>query len=85
MGETVEVQILAVNPTDKRIALGLKQVLGDPWAAMEEKYPVGSSIEGKVISLQKFGAFVDIAEGVEGMIHVGDITHEKRLEHPSMP
>lgn len=83
VGETVEVQILAVNPGEKRIALGLKQVLGDPWAAMEEKFPVGSTIEGKIISLQKFGAFVDVAEGVEGMIHVGDITHEKRLEHPS--
>lgn len=83
VGETVEVQILQVNPGEKRIALGLKQVLGDPWAAMDQKYPVGSAIEGKVISLQKFGAFVDIAEGVEGMIHVGDITHEKRLEHPS--
>lgn len=83
VGETVEVQILQVNPADKRIALGLKQVMGDPWAAMEAKYPVGSSIEGKVISLQKFGAFIDIAEGIEGMIHVGDITHEKRLEHPS--
>jgi small subunit ribosomal protein S1 len=83
VGETVEVQILQVNPGEKRIALGLKQVLGDPWASMDQKYPVGSAIEGKVISLQKFGAFVDIAEGVEGMIHVGDITHEKRLEHPS--
>ena len=83
VGEIVEVQILQVNPGEKRIALGLKQVLGDPWAAMEAKYPVGSSIEGKIISLQKFGAFVDISEGVEGMIHVGDITHEKRLEHPS--
>ncbi len=83
VGEIVEVQILQVNPGEKRIALGLKQVLGDPWAAMEEKYPVGSTIEGKIVSLQKFGAFVDVSEGVEGMIHVGDITHEKRLEHPS--
>ncbi len=83
VGESVEVQILQVNPADKRIALGLKQVLGDPWAAMDQTYPIGSSVEGKVISLQKFGAFIDIAEGIEGMIHVGDITHEKRLEHPS--
>lgn len=83
VGESVEVQILQVNPGDKRIALGLKQVLGDPWAAMDQKYPVGSTVEGKVISLQKFGAFVDISEGIEGMIHVGDISHEKRIEHPS--
>ena len=83
VGESVEVQILQVNPGDKRIALGLKQVLGDPWAAMDQKYPVGSTVEGKVISLQKFGAFIDISEGIEGMIHVGDISHEKRIEHPS--
>ncbi|MBY0508198.1 MAG: 30S ribosomal protein S1 [Bryobacteraceae bacterium] len=83
VGETVEVQILQVNPADKRIALGLRQVMGDPWAVMDQKYPIGSSVEGKVVSLQKFGAFIDISEGVEGMIHVGDITHEKRLEHPS--
>ncbi len=81
-GEQVEVVILGVNPADKRISLGLKQALGDPWADAEKKYPVGSVVEGKVISLQKFGAFVQIAEGVEGMIHVGDISAEKRINHP---
>ena len=81
-GDQVEVVILGVNPADKRISLGLKQALGDPWAGAEQKYPVGSVVDGTVISLQKFGAFVQIAEGVEGMIHVGDISGEKRINHP---
>jgi len=81
-GEQVEVVILGVNPADKRISLGLKQALGDPWAGAEQKFPVGSLVEGTVISLQKFGAFVQIAEGVEGMVHVGDISAEKRINHP---
>jgi|SRR5579863_7243913 len=82
-GEMVDVVILGVNPADKRIALGLKQTLGDPWEEAVKKYPVGSVAEGPVTSLAKFGAFVDLGGGVEGMIHVGDISREKRLNHPS--
>jgi small subunit ribosomal protein S1 len=81
-GEQVEVAVLGVNTTERRISLGLKQALGDPWEGITEKHPVGSVVEGTVISLQKFGAFVQIAEGVEGMIHVGDISAEKRINHP---
>jgi small subunit ribosomal protein S1 len=81
-GEQVDVVILGVNQADRRISLGLKQALGDPWAEIPQKYPAGSVVEGPVVSLQKFGAFVQIAEGVEGMIHVGDITAEKRINHP---
>jgi small subunit ribosomal protein S1 len=81
-GDTVEVVVLNVNPAERRISLGLKQALGDPWADIQQKYPVGGVIEGPVVSLTKFGAFVQIAEGVEGMIHVGDITAEKRINHP---
>jgi small subunit ribosomal protein S1 len=82
-GELVDVVILGVNPTDKRIALGLKQALGDPWDDAIKKFPVGGVAEGPVTSLAKFGAFVDLGGGIEGMIHIGDITGEKRLEHPS--
>ncbi len=82
-GEVVEVAVLGVNPADKRIALGLKQALGDPWEDAIKKYPVGSVVEGPVTSLAKFGAFVDLGGGVEGMIHIGDISREKRLNHPS--
>jgi len=82
-GENVEVVVLNVNPTDKRIALGLKQALGDPWEDALKKYPVGTAVEAPVTSLAKFGAFVDLGDGVEGMIHIGDITAEKRLNHPN--
>ncbi|MBZ5578226.1 MAG: 30S ribosomal protein S1 [Acidobacteriia bacterium] len=81
-GETVEVVILGVNQADRRISLGLKQALGDPWAEVAQKYPVGSAVEAPVTSLTKFGAFVQLGEGVEGMIHVGDISAEKRINHP---
>jgi len=82
-GEMVDVVVLGVNPADKRIALGLKQTLGDPWEDAVKKYPVGSVAEGPITSLAKFGAFVDLGGGVEGMIHVGDISLEKRLNHPN--
>ena len=81
-GETVEVVILGVNQAEHRISLGLKQALGDPWASVAQSFAVGSAIEGPVTSLTKFGAFVQLAEGVEGMIHISDISAEKRIEYP---
>lgn len=81
-GEVVEAVILAVNTGERRISLGLKQALGDPWAGAAEKFPAGSAIEGTVTSLPKFGAFVQITEGVEGLVHISEITAEKRLNHP---
>jgi small subunit ribosomal protein S1 len=83
VGEVVEVVILNVNPADKRIALGLKQALGDPWEEARSKYTVGAVVEAPVTSIQKFGAFVELGEGIEGMIHIGDISREKRLNHPN--
>ena len=82
-GESVEAVILGVNLADRRISLGLKQALGDPWALAAQNYPVGSVIEGPVTSLTNFGAFVQLVEGVEGMIHVGNISAEKRINHPA--
>ena len=81
-GETVEAVILGVNPAERRISLGLKQALGDPWKDAAQKFPPGSVIEGPVVSLTKFGAFVQMAEGIEGMIHVSEISAEKRINHP---
>jgi small subunit ribosomal protein S1 len=81
-GDTVEVVVLGVNPADKRISLGLKQALGDPWEEVEKKYAVGAIVEGPVTQLKQFGAFVQVTEEIEGMIHVGDIVHEKRINHP---
>src|SRR5271168_2317157 len=81
-GDTVEAVVLGVNTGERRLSLGLKQTLGDPWAEVEAKFPVGSAIEGPVTSFTKFGAFVQLTEGVEGMVHVSEITAEKHLHHP---
>ena len=81
-GETVEAVILGVNAGERRISLGLKQALGDPWAEVGQRFPAGSVIEGPVTSITKFGAFVQLVEGVEGMIHVSEISAEKRINHP---
>jgi small subunit ribosomal protein S1 len=81
-GDTVEAVVLGVNMGERRLSLGLKQTLGDPWAEVEQKFPVGSAIEGPVTSFTKFGAFVQLAEGVEGMVHVSEIVADKHLNHP---
>jgi len=81
-GETVEVVILQVQAPERRISLGLKQALGDPWADISQRFQVGSAIEGPVTNLMKFGAFVQLSEGIEGMVHVSDITAEKRINTP---
>ena len=81
-GDTVEAVVLGVNIGERRLSLGLKQTLGDPWAEVEQKFPAGSAIEGPVTSFTKFGAFVQLAEGVEGMVHVSEITAEKHIHHP---
>ena len=81
-GETVDAVILGINAAEQRMSLGLKQALGDPWADAAQKFPVGSEVEGPVVSLTKFGAFVQLSEGIEGMVHVSDISAEKRISHP---
>jgi len=82
VGEIVEAVVLGVNPKERRLSLGLKQALGDPWADAETRFKPGTVVEGKVRNLQQFGAFVELAEGVDGMVHIGDISPE-RLAHPS--
>jgi small subunit ribosomal protein S1 len=81
-GETVDVVVLGVHQAERRISLGLKQALGDPWAEAGAKFPVGAVVEAPVTGLTKFGAFVQLTEGVEGMIHIGDFSAEKRINHP---
>jgi small subunit ribosomal protein S1 len=81
-GDTVEAVVLGVNMGERRLSLGLKQTLGDPWAEVEQKFPAGSAIEGPVTSFTKFGAFVQLADGVEGMVHVSEISAEKHIHHP---
>ena len=81
-GDTVDAMILGISPLERRISLGLKQALGDPWAEVPQRFPVDSAIEGPVVRLTKFGAFVQLAEGVEGLVHVSEISAEKRINHP---
>jgi small subunit ribosomal protein S1 len=81
-GDTVETVVLGVNMDERRLSLGLKQTLGDPWAEVEQRFMTGSAIEGPITSFTKFGAFVQLADGVEGMIHVSEISAEKHIHHP---
>jgi small subunit ribosomal protein S1 len=82
VGERVEAVVLQLNPAERRIGLGYKQVLGDPWDTVLQKFPEGSTVEGPIANLTQFGAFVEMGDGIEGMIHISDITNEKRLDHP---
>jgi small subunit ribosomal protein S1 len=82
IGERVEAVILQVSPVERRIGLGYKQALGDPWETVSEKYPVGAVVEGPITNVTPFGAFAALGDGIEGMIHISDITAEKRLDHP---
>ncbi len=80
--DEVEVQVLGVDTHDKRISLGMKQLLENPWDTIMSRYPVGTKIRGKVRNLTDFGAFVEIEDGIDGLVHVSDITWAKKLKHP---
>ena len=82
-GDRVDAIILAIKPEERRISLGLKQTLVDPWPEGSRNVPVGSQIEGPVTKLMNFGAFVQLADGIEGLVHISEITADKRLNHPS--
>lgn len=82
-GERVDAVILSIKPEERRISLGLKQTLADPWSEVAQKFPIGSQVQGPVTKIMAFGAFVQIAEGVEGMVHISEIVADRRLNHPS--
>jgi small subunit ribosomal protein S1 len=83
VGDGVEAMVLGVDPGARRISLGLKQVESNPWHELTEKYPIGTTITGKVRNLTEFGAFVEVEEGIDGLIHISDMSWSKRLKHPS--
>jgi small subunit ribosomal protein S1 len=83
VGDEVEVVVLEVKTDQRRISLGLKQTQPDPWNAAAEKYPVGTIVHGKIRNLADFGAFVEIEEGMEGLIHISDVSWTERIKHPS--
>jgi small subunit ribosomal protein S1 len=83
VGEKVDAVILGIKPEERRISLGLKQTLADPWLEVPLLFPVGAQIEGPVTKIMAFGAFVQITEGIEGLVHVSEIAADKRINHPS--
>ncbi|MFL5631766.1 MAG: 30S ribosomal protein S1 [Gemmatimonadaceae bacterium] len=83
IGETIEAVVLKVDPNEEKISLGMKQTEQDPWMMLPEKYPVGTRLNGKVRNLTSFGAFVEIEPGIDGLIHISDMSWTKRVQHPS--
>lgn len=83
VGEETEVLVLKFDPETERVSLGLKQIQEDPWHRADEKYPVGTRVRGKVVSLTDYGAFIEIEQGVEGLIHVSEMSWTKRVKHPN--
>jgi len=82
-GDQVDTVVLSVNPADRRISLGMKQLLENPWENLTERYPAGTIVEGRVRNLTDFGAFVEIEEGIDGLVHVSNLSWTKRVKHPS--
>jgi len=83
VGQQVETVVLNVNPQERRISLGLKQLETNPWETLQEKYPIGATVEGRVRNLTDFGAFVEIEDGIDGLVHVSNLSWTKRVKHPS--
>ena len=82
IGDRIEVQVLEADKNNKKISLGLKQLEANPWIGVEEKYPVGTKVKGKIRNLTDYGAFVELEDGIDGLIHVSDISWTKRVGHP---
>jgi small subunit ribosomal protein S1 len=82
-GDQVEAVVLDLHPRERRISLGLKQLEPNPWTTIEERYSIGSVVEGRVRSMTDFGAFIEIEEGIDGLVHVSDLSWTKRFKHPS--
>ena len=82
-GDEVDTVVLSVNPADRRISLGMKQLLENPWEHLTERYPAGTVVEGRVRNLTDFGAFIEIEDGIDGLVHVSNLSWTKRVKHPS--
>ena len=82
-GEEVDTVVLSVNPGDRRISLGMKQLMENPWENLSDKYPIGAIVEGRVRNLTDFGAFIEIEDGIDGLVHVSNLSWTKRVKHPS--
>ena len=82
-GDQVEAVVLEVKPKERRISLGIKQLEADPWTTVADRYSIGSVVEGRVRKLADFGAFIEIEEGVDGLVHISDMSWTARIKHPS--
>jgi len=83
VGDHVECVVLNVNPAERRISLGMRQLAPNPWDSLHDKYPVGATVEGRVRNLTDFGAFIEIEDGIDGLVHVSNLSWTKRVKHPS--
>jgi len=83
IGDVIEAQVLSLDPAGKRISLGMKQIEANPWHTIADRYPVGSEVEGKVKTLTDFGVFIGLEEGIDGLIHISDLSWTKHIKHPS--
>jgi small subunit ribosomal protein S1 len=83
VGEEVNAVVLDIKPEARRISLGMKQVAPNPWDVISEKYPIGTTIEGKIKNITDFGIFIGIDEGIDGLVHISDLSWTKRVKHPS--
>jgi small subunit ribosomal protein S1 len=83
VGQSVEVKVLKFDPDTQRVSLGYKQIRPDPWEEAEYKYPIGAIVRGKVVSITDYGAFVELEDGIEGLVHISEMTWNKRVKHPS--
>jgi small subunit ribosomal protein S1 len=83
VGQSVEVKVLKYDPDTQRVSLGYKQIRPDPWEEVEYKYPVGAIVRGKVVSIPDYGAFIELEDGIEGLVHISEMTWNKRVKHPS--
>jgi len=83
VGDEVDCVVLSVNPTERRISLGMRQLASNPWDTLHDKYPVGATVEGRVRNLTEFGAFIEIEDGIDGLVHVSNLSWTTRVKHPS--
>jgi small subunit ribosomal protein S1 len=83
VGDQVDCVVISVNPTERRISLGMRQLAANPWDTLHDKYPVGATVEGRVRNLTEFGAFIEIEDGIDGLVHVSNLSWTTRVKHPS--
>src|SRR5690606_6933214 len=82
-GQEIEAVVLQINKDEQKISLGVRQTESNPWDDIDERFPIGSQIKGKVRNLTAYGAFVELEEGIDGMVHVSDLSWTRKINHPS--